>query len=70
MASIEVREEYLKLVGPIGGWKIESVDDGVWTAIVAFLYSDGFITGLDWSTPAGQVFGEMLDNYLSSQKAD
>jgi hypothetical protein len=68
MASIELKEEYLKMVGPLVGQALEGVGDDKWTAIVAFFLADGFITGLDWSTPAGMAFGEMLDSFFDSGK--
>jgi hypothetical protein len=68
MASIELREEYLKMVGPLTGSATEVLSDAQWTAVIAYLFSDGFIKGLDWSTPAGLMFGNVLDNFFDSGK--
>jgi hypothetical protein len=67
MASISLNEEYLRMVGPLVGEKIKDLDDATWTAVIAFLFSDGFIKELDWSTQMGETFSNVLANHFAEQ---
>lgn len=67
MASIDIKEEYLRMVGNLGAYKIEGFGDDVWTAFIAYLFSDGFIKEIDWTSPMGQMFSNVLDEHFSKE---
>jgi hypothetical protein len=66
MENIELFEDYLGRVGSLVGDRIKDLDDGTWTAVIALLFSDGFIKELDWSTQMGQTFHKTLSDYFDS----
>lgn len=67
MADNSLNEEYLSMVGPLVGEKVKGIDDATWTAVIAVMFSDGFIKELDWSSPMGETFSNVLANHFAEQ---
>jgi hypothetical protein len=57
MIEITQAEEYLSVAGAT---MPPEVSDKDWVLVLASLYRGGFVVGLDWDSPSGQIMLDLI----------